>query len=164
MIYNYIQSLYLCFVFSYFGIYFAFVEHAYYASSSYCFTIHSPLPFTMMAAFDFDRCLCSNVKIGLGDGLVPQGGKPLPEPIGTKMYDAKLRHWGTNSLNCRLKFIALIYIYKGLTNGIHFVWILTILSSYNWPPVYIDCHFQYWIMGNVLSIIDRKRVTRRGAG
>ena len=86
--YNYIQSLYLCFVFSYFDIYFEFVEHAYYANSSYCFTIHSPLPFTMMAAIDSDGCLCSNVKIGSGNGLVPQGDKPLPEPIGSKMFAA----------------------------------------------------------------------------
>ena len=37
------------------------------------------------------------VIIGSGNGLVPPGNKPLPDPILTKFYDAIWHHYATMS-------------------------------------------------------------------
>ena len=36
--------------------------------------------------------LADDVNIGSGNGLVPWGNKPLPEPMLTQIYVAKWRH------------------------------------------------------------------------
>ena len=36
--------------------------------------------------------LTGDVNIGSGNGLVPSGNKPLPEPMLTQIYVAKWRH------------------------------------------------------------------------
>ena len=38
-----------------------------------------------------------SIKIGSGNGLVPSGTKPLPEPMLTKFYDTLWRHQGPMS-------------------------------------------------------------------
>ena len=44
--------------------------------------------------------------IGSGDGLVPSGNKPLPEPMLTQTYVAIWRHYGPSSLNrYQMKYI-----------------------------------------------------------
>ena len=59
-------------------------------------------------------CLCLNVlrssweliSIGPGDGLVPSGDKPSPEPVMNKM-----RHWATKSLVKIVIFCAIFFFY-----------------------------------------------------
>ena len=41
------------------------------------------------------RDIIFEVSIGSGNGLVPPGNKPLPEPMFTKIYVAIWRHYNT---------------------------------------------------------------------
>ena len=38
---------------------------------------------------------CWSVNIGSGNGLMPPGNKPLPEPMLTEFYVALWRQWAT---------------------------------------------------------------------